>query len=174
LFSSDIAVGLRTSIPEAERLKREHGCALSPMADDDGVFEVAGLGSHQPRAIPQQVLSDIIQPRAEEIAHFVRNEIRGAGCEKQIGAGLVLTGGGAMLRGFVELIEGVLDLPVRIGTAGGFGEKLLEKMPHLMGPEFATATGLVLYGDRRRKTHDFHESSNSGLTKFLTKFRSFL
>ena len=79
-----------------------------------------------------------------------------------------------MLRGFTELLEGVLDLPVRIGTAAGFGEKLLEKMPHLMGPEFATATGLVLYGDRRRKTYDFHESSNSGLKKFVTKFRSFL
>ena len=174
LFTSDIAVGLRTSIPEAERLKREQGYALSSMADGDAVFEVTGLGSHQPRAIAQQVLSDIIQPRAEEIAHFVRNEIRASGYERQAGAGVVLTGGGAMLRGFTELIEGVLDMPVRIGTAGGFGEKLLEKMPHLMGPEFATAAGLVLYGDRRRKTHDFHESSNSGLKKFVMKFRSFL
>jgi cell division protein FtsA len=174
LFTSDIAVGLRTSIPEAERLKREQGWALSSMADGDTVFEVAGMGSRQPRAIAQQVLSDIIQPRAEEIAYFVRNEIRTAGYERQAGAGLVLTGGGAMLRGLPELIESVLDLPVRIGTAAGFGERLLEKMPHVMGPEFATAAGLVLYGDRRRKTQDFHESSNSGLKKFVTKFRSFL
>jgi cell division protein FtsA len=174
LFTSDIAVGLRTFIPEAERLKREHGYALSSMAGGDAVFEVTGMGSHQPRAISQQVLSDIIQPRAEEIAHIIRDQIRAAGFEKQAGAGLVLTGGGAMLRGLTELLEGVLDLPVRIGTAAGFGEKLLEKMPHLMGPEFATVTGLVQYGDRRRKTHDFHESSNSGLKKFVTKFRSFL
>jgi cell division protein FtsA len=174
LFTSDIAVGLRTSIPEAERLKREQGFALSSMADADAVLEVTGFGSHQPRAIPQQVLSDIIQPRAEEIAHFVRTEIRSAGYERQAGAGLVLTGGGSMLRGLTELIEGVLDMPVRIGTAAGFGEKLLEKMPRLMAPEFATAAGLVLYGDRRRKTHDFHESSNSGLRKLVTKFRSFL
>jgi cell division protein FtsA len=144
------------------------------MADADTVFEVTGLGSHQPRAIPQQVLSDIIQPRAEEIAHFIRNEIRNAGFEKQAGAGLILTGGGAMLRGFPELIEGVLDMPVRIGTAGGLGERLLEKMPRLMGPEFATVVGLVLYGDRKKKTHDFHESSTSGFQKFVTKFRSFL
>jgi hypothetical protein len=47
-------------------------------------------------------------------------------------------------------------------------------MPRLMGPEFATAAGLVLYGDRRRKTQDFHESSTSGFQKFVTKFRSFL
>jgi cell division protein FtsA len=174
LFSSDIAVGLRTSIPEAERLKREQGYAISSMADGDAVFEVIGVGSRQPQAISQQVLSDIIQPRAEEIAHIVRNEIRAAAFERQAGAGVILTGGGAMLRGLTELFEGVLDLPVRIGTAGGFGEKLLEKMPHLMGPEFATVTGLVLYGDRRRKTHDFHESGNSGLKKFVSIFRSFL
>jgi cell division protein FtsA len=174
LFTSDIAVGLRTSIPEAERLKRDQGYALSSMASGDSVFEVMGVGSHQPRTIAQQVLSDIIQPRAEEIVHFVRNEVRNAGFEKQAGAGIVLTGGGAMLRGFPELIEGILDMPVRIGSASGFGDKLLEKMPRLMGPEFATAAGLVLYGERRWKTQDFHETSNSGFKKLVTKFRSFL
>ena len=79
-----------------------------------------------------------------------------------------------MLRGFVELAEDTVDLPVRIGTSTGFAESLLEKVPQLMGPEFATVTGLVLYGDRRRKTYDFHDNSNSGLKKFVAKFRSFL
>jgi cell division protein FtsA len=174
LFTNDIAVGLRTSIPEAERLKREQGCALSSMAQTEEVFEVAGVGSRHPRAIAQTVLTDIIQPRAEEIVHLVRNEIRNSGYERQTGAGVVLVGGGAMLRGLVELAEEILDLPVRIGTSSGFSESLLEKMPQLMGPEFTTVTGLVLYGDRRRKTHDFHETSNSGFKKFVAKFRSFL
>src|SRR5437667_2321757 len=128
------------------------------MVQTDDVFEVAGMGSRQPRTIAQTVLSDIIQPRAEEIAHLVRKEIRNAGYERQAGAGVVLTGGGAMLRGFVELAEDILDLPVRIGTSTGFAESLLEKLPQLMGPEFATVTGLVLYGDRRRKMHDFHDT----------------
>ena len=79
-----------------------------------------------------------------------------------------------MLRGFVELAEDILDLPVRIGTSTGFAEPLLEKTPQLMGPEFATVTGLVLYGDRRRKTHDFHETSNWGLKKFLANCRRWL
>jgi cell division protein FtsA len=174
LFTNDIAVGLRTSIPEAERLKREQGCALSSMCDSEKVFEIAGAGLRHRRAIAQSVLTDILQPRAEEIVHIVRNEIRQAGYEHQAGAGVVLTGGGAMLHGFVELAEELLDLPVRLGTSSGFSEALLEKMPQLMGPEFATVTGLVLYGDRRRKTHDFHEKSNSGLKKFVAKFRSFL
>jgi cell division protein FtsA len=144
------------------------------MAQAEQVFEVSGIGSRQPRAIAQSVLTDIIQPRAEEIVHLVRNEIRSAGYERQAGAGVVLTGGGAMLRGFVELAEDILDLPVRIGTSAGFGEPLLDRTPQLMGPEFTTVTGLVLYGDRRRKTHDFHENSNTGLKKFVAKFRSFL
>ncbi|MBI4472729.1 MAG: cell division protein FtsA [Acidobacteria bacterium] len=173
-FTNDIAVGLRTSIPEAERLKREQGCALSSMADKDSVFEFVGVGSRQPRAIAQQVLSDILQPRAEEIIHFVRNEIRQAGYEKQAGAGVVLAGGASMLRGFPELAEDILDLPVRIGACNGFGETLLEKMPQVMGPEFTAVTGLVLYGDRRRHTHDFHENSGSGLKKLVSRFRSFL
>ena len=174
LFTNDIAVGLRTSIPEAERLKREQGCAVSSLAQSGEVFEVTGVGSRQPRAIAQTVLTGIIQPRAEEIVHLVRNEIRNAGYERQAGAGVVLVGGGAMLRGFTEFAEDILDLPVRIGTSAGFAESLLEKMPQLMGPEFATVAGLVLYGDRRRKTYDFHENTNSGFKKFLAKLRSFL
>ena len=60
------------------------------------------------------------------------------------------------------------------GLPSGFGESLLEKMPQLMGPEFATVTGLVLYGDRRRKTHDFHENSNSGFKKLVTEIQELL
>jgi len=148
------------------------------MAQSDEVFEIAGMGSRQPRTIAQTVLTDIIQPRAEEIVHLVRNEIRSAGFEQQVGAGVVLTGGGAMLRGFIELAEDILDLPVRRGQPPrpeNNGTRVLSPgMPQLREPEFATVTGLVLYGDRRRKTQDFHENSSTGLKKFVAKFRSFL
>ena len=178
LFTNDIAVGLRTTIPEAERLKREQGCAVSSMAQSDEVFEIAGMGSRQPRTIAQTVLTDIIQPRAEEIVHLVRNEIRSAGFEQQVGAGVVLTGGGSMLKGFIELAEDILDMPVRRGQTphpqNNGTRALTPGMPQLMEPEFATVTGLVLYGDRRRKTHDFHENSSTGFKKFVAKFRSFL
>lgn len=173
-FSNDIAVGLRTAIPEAERLKREQGCAISSMADQENVFEIVGMGSRQPRAIAQQVLSDILQPRAEEIIHFVRNEIRSAGYERQAGAGVVLTGGGAMLKGFAELAEDVLDLPVRIGISSGFFEAKDSHVSALQGPEFATVTGLVVYGERRRKRQGFHEGSGAGWRKLVSKLRTFI
>jgi cell division ATPase FtsA len=79
-----------------------------------------------------------------------------------------------MLKGFTELAEDILDLPVRIGTSAGFGGSLLERMPQLSGPEFTTVTGLVLYGDRRRKSNDYHDNSGSGFKRLVAKLRSFL
>jgi cell division protein FtsA len=171
-FTNDIAVGLRTGLPEAERIKREHGCAMSAMASPDSVFEVAGMGSRQPRPIGQQVLADILQPRAEEIVLLVRNEIRMAGYDRQIGAGAVLTGGGAMLRGLAELTEHILDVPVRVGAAPGFVRA--SQIPELHGPGFATVAGLVLYGDRRNKLRDVREQDQSGLKKLVAKLRTFI
>jgi cell division protein FtsA len=170
-FTNDIAVGLRTSIPEAERLKREQGSATASVSDQDHVFEIMGMGARQPRAIAHTVLSDILQPRAEEIIHFVRTEIRSAGYERQAGAGVVFVGGGAMLKGFTDLAESILDLPVRIGISNGFAEGKNSHVSALQGPEFATVTGLVLYGDRRRKTHDFHEGSGSWSKRLLARLK---
>jgi cell division protein FtsA len=172
-FTNDIAVGLRTSIPEAERLKREQGCAMASASNQENVFEIAGVGGRQPRAIAHTVLSDILQPRAEEIIHFVRNEIRSAGYERQLGAGVVFVGGGAMLKGYTELAESILDLPVRIGISMGFAEGKNSQISALQGPEFATVTGLVLYGDRRRKTHDFHEASGSWSKRLFGRLKIF-
>ena len=167
-FTNDIAVGLRTPIPEAERLKREYGCVLASMADDEVTFEFSGVGSRHTRAIGQRVLCDVLQPRAEELVHFVRDEIRGAGYERQAGAGVILTGGGAVLKGIPELVEELLDLPVRLGLPQGFGDARFAE------PEFATVVGLVSYGARRRKTHEFHENAASPLRRMMSRLRSLI
>ena len=164
-FTNDIAVGLRTPIPEAERLKREFGCALASMADQDVTFDFVGVGSRKTRTIGQRVLSDVLQPRAEEIIHFVHDEIRGAGYERQAGAGAILTGGGAVLRGIPELVEEFLDLPVRLGVTQGFSDA------RFVEPEYATVVGLVVFGDRRRRTHEFHEHSGSTFKRMVSKLR---
>src|SRR5688572_23283004 len=97
-FTSDIAVGLRTPIPDAERVKRKNGCALSSMVDEDDTIEVASVGGRKPRLMARRILSEILQPRAEEIFHLVWDEIRRAGYEKSLNSGIVLTGGAAILR----------------------------------------------------------------------------
>jgi cell division protein FtsA len=145
-FTNDIAVGLRTPIPEAEKIKRKCGCALSAMVDDDETMEVGSVGGRRSRVMARRILSEILQPRAEEIFHLVWDEIRRAGYEKSLNSGIVLTGGGAILEGLPEIAEQIFDLPIRRGCPAGIGGMA----DHVNTPALATAAGLLLYGHRNR------------------------
>jgi cell division protein FtsA len=145
-FTSDIAVGLRMPIPDAEKLKRKCGCALSAMVEEDETMDVASVGGRRPRVMARRILSEILQPRAEEIFHLVWDEIRRAGYEKSLNSGIVLTGGGAILEGMPEIAEQIFDLPIRRGAPSGVGGLA----DHVGSPSFATPVGLVLYGQRNQ------------------------
>jgi cell division protein FtsA len=146
-FTSDIAVGLRTPLPDAEKVKRKNGCALSSMVDEDETIEVASVGGRKPRLMARRILSEILQPRAEEIFHLVWDEIRRAGYEKALNSGIVLTGGGSILEGMPEIAEQIFDLPIRRGAPMGVGGLA----DHVSSPGFATPVGLVLYAHRNRE-----------------------
>src|SRR5215207_3316071 len=143
-FTNDIAVGLRTPIPDAEKLKRKSGCALSAMVDEKDTIEVASVGGRKPRLMARRILSEILQPRAEEIFHLVWDEIRRAGYEKSLNSGIVLTGGGAILDGLPEIAEQIFDLPIRRGHQAGVGGLA----DHVNSPAFASAVGLTLFAQR--------------------------
>ena len=145
-FTNDIAVGLRTPIPDAEKVKRKYGCALSAMVDEDETIEVASVGGRKPRVMARRILSEILQPRAEEIFHLVWDEIRRAGYEKSLNSGIVLTGGGAILEGMPEIAEQIFDLPIRRGSPTGVGGLA----DHVSSPTFGTPVGLALYAHRNR------------------------
>jgi cell division protein FtsA len=145
-FTNDIAVGLRTPIPDAEKVKRKYGCALSAMVDEDETIEVASVGGRKPRVMARRILSEILQPRAEEIFHLVWDEIRRAGYEKSLNSGIVLTGGGAILEGMPEIAEQIFDLPIRRGSPAGVGGLA----DHVSSPTFGTPVGLALYAHRNR------------------------
>ena len=145
-FTNDIAVGLRSPIPDAEKLKRKNGCALSSMVDEEATIEVASVGGRKPRLMARRILSEILQPRAEEIFHLVWDEIRRAGYERSLNSGIVLTGGGAILEGMPEIAEQIFDLPVRRGYPSGVGGLI----DHVGSPTFATPVGVVLYAHRNR------------------------
>ena len=144
-FTNDIAVGLRMPIPEAERLKRRSGCALSAMVDDEETIEVASVGGRRPRVMGRRILTEVLQPRAEEIFHLVWDEIRSAGYEKSLNSGIVLTGGGAILEGLPEIAEQIFDLPIRRGAPVNVGGGLAD---HVNSPGLATAVGLVQRAQR--------------------------
>ena len=141
-ITSDIAAGLRTPMGEAERLKRNFGCALGRMVADEEEIEVPGVGGHPPRKAPRRVLSDIIEPRVEEIFALVRKRIEDTGMLEQLSAGAVLTGGAVLLEGMCEFAEEILGMPVRIGYP--VGVKGITQL--VQGPQFATGVWLVKYG----------------------------
>jgi cell division protein FtsA len=146
-FTNDLAVGLRTPVPEAEKIKREHAVAIRELVSQDIAIEIASVGDRPPRTIYARMLSEIVEPRAQELLMLIRDELRRGGLESQIPAGIVLTGGGAHLRGLPELAERVFNLPVRVAVPRG----LAEMSEEVSQPEYSTAVGLVLYGARTRR-----------------------
>lgn len=147
-FTNDLAVGLRTPIPEAEKIKRHHGCAAASLLHEDGAIEIASVGDRPPRTIFSRMLTDIIEPRAMELLALIRDELQRAGLDGQIPAGFVLAGGGAQLHGLVELAEQSFHLPVRIAEPKG----LVDLPEQVAQPEYATVIGLVMYGAKARRS----------------------
>lgn len=140
--TADIAAGLRTPMGEAERLKRNAGCALGRMVADEEEIEVPGVGGHAPRKVPRRVLSDIVEPRVEEIFAVIRKRIEDTGMLEQLSAGIVLTGGAVLMEGMTEFAEEILGMPVRLGVPVG-----VRGITQLVaGPQYATGVGLVQYG----------------------------
>jgi cell division protein FtsA len=147
-LTNDIAVGLRTPMQEAERIKVRHGSAQSSLLDRDETIEVPSVGGRPPRVLSRRILCEIIEPRVEEIFQLVRHEIQKAGHEDLLASGVVLTGGSTLLHGMPELAEEVLGLPVRRGVPRGVGGLV----DVVKSPQYATAVGLLHYGMRASRS----------------------
>ncbi len=144
-FTNDIAVGVRTPVPEAERIKRSEGCALGALMGDHEraqVVEVPSVGAKQPRMLSRQLLCEILQPRAEELFTHAFDEIQRAGFDRQILSSVVLVGGGSLMEGIVDMAEQTLDLPARCGLPDFVGGLSGE----VGSPALATVVGIMLYG----------------------------
>jgi cell division protein FtsA len=141
-LTNDIAVGLRTPAAEAEKIKKKYGCALTTLVRDDETVEVASVGGRPPRVLSRQVLSEIIEPRVEEIFGLVLKELRKTGFEERIASGIVITGGSAIMEGVPEAAEKVMELPARRGLPMNIGGLV----DVVNSPMYATGVGLVLFG----------------------------
>lgn len=141
-FTNDIALGLRTPMGEAEKVKQRYGCAMASLVGDGETIEVASVGGRKPRAMSRRVLSEIIEPRAEELLELAHREIVKSGYEDMLGAGVVLTGGCSLLEGLTELGEKIFGVPVRRGFPQGIGGLT----DVVSSPMFSTGVGLILYG----------------------------
>jgi cell division protein FtsA len=145
-ITNDIAVGLRTAASDAEGLKRRYGCALTSLVAAEETVDVPSVGGRKARQLSRQILSEIIQPRVEEIFTLAARDLARAGFRDAATAGAVVTGGTSLLEGVSEVAERVFDLPVRRGApqvGGALGETVAS-------PIYATGVGLVLYGLARQ------------------------
>jgi cell division protein FtsA len=140
--TNDIALCLRTPVDQAELIKIKYGCALPSLIEDqDKTIEIAGVGGRPPRKVAQELLVDIIHPRMEELFRLTAGEIRKSEFANLMTAGVVITGGAALIKGAVELAEEVFDMPVKLGIPKGFSGLIdLAK-----SPIHATGVGLILY-----------------------------
>ena len=141
-ITNDIAIALRTPTDSAEEIKKKYGCALRQLAPVEESIEVKTVGDRPPRKLSKQTLSDVVEPRVEELFELVRTDLRRNGCEHLIRSGVVLTGGSAKMEGMIELAEEVFHLPVRLGVPkyiGGLSEVV-------KNPIYSTGVGLVQFG----------------------------
>lgn len=166
-LTNDIAVGLRTPAGEAERIKQKYGCALSSMVRKDETIEVPSVGGRKPRILSRQILSEIIEPRVEEIFSLVKQEIVKAGLEDRIASGIVITGGSTILEGMPELAEQIFNVPVRRGAPRGIGGLI----DVVKSPMYATGVGLVVEGSKESAENRFKVRENNIYSKVKDRMR---
>jgi cell division protein FtsA len=167
-ITNDIAMTLRTPTREAEDLKIQHGIALRQLADPKEMIEVPGIGERGPRMLSKQLLSEVIEPRVEELFSLVQAELRRSGFEEQISSGVVITGGSSLMKGMVELAEEVFHMPVRIGVpeyVGGFSERV-------RNPRFATSVGLVLAGLEKHEIDQAARIQGASVKQIMGRMKS--
>jgi cell division protein FtsA len=139
--TNDIAIGMRTPIDQAERIKIEHGCALASMVGPLEKLIVTGVGGRGDKEIPRAQLASMIEPRMEEIFALSNREVKKNHFADLLGAGVVLTGGTSLLPGAVELAEQIFEMPVRRGVPSG----LSGLMENVRDPRYSTGVGLILH-----------------------------
>lgn len=142
--TNDLAIVLRTPISAAEKLKIEHGRVLQSDVDHDVHITVSDVNRVADRKIAKSLLVDIIQPRMAEILSLCYEEIKKSDFINLMTTGLVLTGGGSLLPGTIEVAEDIFNMPVKLGLPTGFTGMVEEAQ----NPQSATGVGLVIYGSK--------------------------
>jgi cell division protein FtsA len=141
-FTRDLAIGLQTPMDEAERLKKDSGTVLMERISEGETAEVPGMGTRSSRSVSRKMVCEILRARAAELLELVKDQIWKARENERLIAGVVVTGGGSMLDGMLELTEETLGMPVRQGLPLGV-QGLTNELSH---PVYATAIGLALFG----------------------------
>ncbi|MCP4881106.1 MAG: cell division protein FtsA [Gammaproteobacteria bacterium] len=144
--TNDIAMALRTPTVHAEDIKVRYACALAQLADMTETVKVPSVGERPARDLSRQALAEVVEPRYEELFSLVQAELRRSGFEDTLAAGVVLTGGTALMEGAVELAEEIFHMPVRLAKP----KPLAGAMDLVNEPNFATSLGLLHYASEQQ------------------------
>jgi cell division protein FtsA len=166
-LTNDIAVGLRTPLEEAEKIKQRYGCAMTSLIQKDETIQVPSVGGGKPRVLSRQILGEIIEPRVEEVCSLLQREILRSGYGDLVASGLVITGGSASLPGLAELAEQVFNLPVRTGIPSRIGGLV----DVVRNPMYATGVGLVLYALGKKPRKLFRIRQNNIFNRLVERMR---
>jgi len=140
--TDDIRIGLSVLDDQAENLKRKHGESYADLIQEDEVITVPGIAGRPPKEITKSILGKIIQARMEEILEIVGIEIKRSGYSDALSAGVVLTGGGSLVKNICPLANESLGMDAKIGLPLGITGGLVEEVN---SPIYATAVGLVIH-----------------------------
>jgi cell division protein FtsA len=166
-ITNDIAMALRTPTKEAEEIKRRYGCALRELADPQEMVEVPGVGERSSRKMSHQTLSEVVEPRVEELYSLVQAELRRSGFEELLSSGIVITGGSAGMQGMVELGEEIFHMPVRLGLpsyAGGLAEVI-------RNPRYSTGVGLLMAGISQHQRHQIEKLQSGSFKQIVGRMK---
>jgi cell division protein FtsA len=166
-LTNDISIGLRTPLPEAEKIKIDHGTCVPQNVKSGATIEVPAVGGRAPKKLSKGILAEILEPRVDEIFSLLKKEIFSNGLENSFPAGFVLTGGSVVLNGISEIAESVFNVPVRIGEPNNIGG--LKDI--VKNPAYATGVGLVIFGSDATCKIDFKETDASGVKTIFTRMK---
>ena len=164
--TKDMAIGLRTPWKQAETLKCERGCASKSLVDLNDLVEVSGVAGRPDRQVSRMKMTSIIEARMAEIFGYVNQEIKRTEYANLLGAGIVLTGGGAALEGSAELAQEVFDMPTTVKHPQGVTGR------NVKDPAYATAVGLLHFG--YNQNHGFMTDEGDFLDSVFGRMKNWI
>ena len=155
-ITNDLAIGLRTSIEEAEKIKINYGSAIEGKIQSKKNIVISSSETKEKHIVSQEYLLEIIEPRVSEIFSLILNELKKSGYSNMMPGGIVLTGGSSLLPGMIEVSKQILKLPVRLGFPHYEGE--LADMVN--DPSYSTAIGLLNFATEKNSLGSMYKFSN--------------
>jgi cell division protein FtsA len=136
---------------QAEKLKQEYGESFVDLIEQDETITIPGIAGRPPKEITKSILAKIIQARMEEILEIVAIEIKRSGYSDSLSAGIVITGGGSLIKNVCPLANEVLGMDAKIGRPLGLAGGLTDEVD---SPIYATGVGLVLHALRTGESNE--------------------